>query len=1763
MDDKNLTGINTLKGIALILFFGLLTCTVNAQSYLGEKSDAILSGTQKVRVDSVSGNIEFFELSALKLKSGNRLSEKELKANLALPNNYDLNHLKNEVDSRGEFHIKYQLQYKDIPVEGMGFAVHYNNGSPSSASGKITKTQTVYQAVSISDSRAIEIAISSFDSKRFVWDNDTELYPKAELVYVPNNQVLQLCYKIDVYSLIPLKREYVYVNAQTGGVLKRISRIHLGDVEGNAVTFYNGNVNITTTETDGAYQLKESNRGNGVETYNLNNGQFYHEAVPFVDDDNYWDNVYDQVAYDAHYGAEKTYDYFWHNFGRNSIDDQGKVLKSYVHFGENYGNAFWDGDRMTYGDGDGVNKTALASLDIVAHEIAHGLTDHTANLEYLNESGALNESFSDIFGIAVDFYAKPSSANYIIGEQVFLDGVSFMRNIADPKSAFQPTTYKGTYWVTESHDHGGVHTNSMVQNYWFYLLCEGGNGINDNGDKFMVEAIGMDAAAAISYRNLTVYLGQYSDYEDARFYSIQAAIDLYGACSNEVIQVTNAWYAVGVGQAYQDAVNAAFTSSQTKFCSSPVTVEIQNISTNANVYTWYLNGVEFSNEENPLVTLESSGDYALRLEVEGTSSCQSSDFIEVENYFSVSEDGALVVADFMPESENAEDGGIYSFLFEDIVNRSLGVSDGYVDYTCPIRANLIEGKSYPIEIRTGETYPEAVKAWIDFNNDGGFSDANELVFYSEGLGIHSGFVEIPKGTYFDLPLRMRVGSDKVEYSSGLNAKDDSKYGQYEDYAVVLSENTDAPQALFSMSKEKISKNQSVTFEDQSQNFPTDRIWYFEGGSPEYSTDSSPEVVYDVNGVYDVELTVTNEFGSNKLVKQLTVTNEFIMGEDTESSLSDGFILDSGGETGTYNREENFSFLIAPDCAYEIILNIESFSTEACCDGLKVYDGSETSDPLLAHLKGTIAEGTSVQATSGKMLLIFTSDGSVNEDGFKASWTKTDFTTGEQTIADFTISEELLPVNYNIQFNDQSSNTPKSWSWSFGDGEESSDQNPKHKYRESGTYEVALLADNCFSNNQITRQIQVESSPDISVNADTVRIDLWSGETIDSFIVVNNINTGILAYQGELLSAYEKGESKNPIEYHSLVQDLSDVEVGLVKNVYYYNSLKDVLSANGCSFMRITSTNFDENINSLNVLIIDDSVDLLDSKGDELKSWIKNGGLLIIQGDGILSAYNEFLSGTGISFTSVPAIGGNGIVVSHNITNSISGYEIGTHAESTLLVETPASRLINDMNGNCYAATSQLGDGKVITMGDESFQYMSKKGHEDLLINSFKYGVKELNPKACQVQSKNVFISGQKSDSIKYTIDTRRMAEGEYVVDIKVNNNDISSSDLQVPILLNVSGIENIEADLSQLDFTNVLINEARWSKIGIKNTGSRKLDVNALEFTNEAFTAMFSSQVVMPSEILWVDVKFAPTLNQDYSGTLQIQSSDPDKPSIQVSLLGTTILPPSVIDPIGDRSVYLTSNGQIDLNQVFSEPNSGSVLSYSISSDRSIATPSIINENILSFNPSSVGSMQIAVTATNSFDATIVHSFTLRVLANSNPICFIDVNDVYLQLNDPSFNINLDAHFNDVDNDLMSYSYEVSSESIINHELVTGQLSLSALNIGETEVTVTANDGKGGVGAFTFKVYISDTSTDVNNLFGENTLIIYPNPVIDVLNVKIDLVQKAKTVKILNTKGLVIQVINDFNLGADYIDVSELTSGVYIIEFILDDERHIRKFKKY
>ncbi|WP_375756818.1 M4 family metallopeptidase [Corallococcus exercitus] len=317
-------------------------------------------------------------------------------------------------------------------------------------------------------------------------------------------------------------------------------------------TMYSGKVDLQTTKgADGTYTLEDKTRGKGIVTYDAKNRPNASGTTALTDKNDVWGEKGDptraQAGVDAHYGAAMTYDFMKDVLGRDSIDGKGEKLVSYVHTDNNLVNAYWDGEKMQYGDGDGVDSGPLTTLDIAGHEIAHGLTERTAGLEYEGESGGLNESFSDIIGTGVEWYASQKNGavkfDWAVGEDAWTpkngDNTDALRYMNDPTAdGYSIDNYKNYPKMTEVHGSSGIANNA------FFLVTEGGK--NKTSGIEVKDGIGMDKSLKIFGRALTTYMTPQTNFSEARAATIKAATDLYGKDSTEAKKVAEAWTAVGV-----------------------------------------------------------------------------------------------------------------------------------------------------------------------------------------------------------------------------------------------------------------------------------------------------------------------------------------------------------------------------------------------------------------------------------------------------------------------------------------------------------------------------------------------------------------------------------------------------------------------------------------------------------------------------------------------------------------------------------------------------------------------------------------------------------------------------------------------------------------------------------------------------------------------------------------------------------------------------------------------------------------------------------------------------------------------------------------------------------------------------------------------------------------------------------------------------------------------------------------------------------------
>lgn len=380
----------------------------------------------------------------------------------------------------------------------------------------------------LSENQAIHKAFNAINLKQSAVKNANASTPVNDVTLGVNDTANKLVYNVDIAYLSPeAARWKIEVDAETGDIVSKQNILSEAAATGTGIGV-NGDtkspLNISTIS--GGYTLTDVTHTGQINTYDARNGTS--KLYTITNATKSFTTTSQRAAVDAHYYADQVYDYYLNTHNRNSYDGKGAPINSVVHYSRNYNNAFWNGQYMVYGDGDGRNFVALSGAnDVIAHELTHAVTEKTANLAYENQPGALNESFSDVFGYFVD------SEDWLMGEDVYTPGVAgdALRSLSNPTLYGQPAHMNQYQNLpnTEDGDWGGVHTNSGIPNKAAYNT---------------IQAIGKAKAEKIYYRALTQYLTVNAQFVDAKKALVQSATDLYDATTAQA--VTNAWNAVGV-----------------------------------------------------------------------------------------------------------------------------------------------------------------------------------------------------------------------------------------------------------------------------------------------------------------------------------------------------------------------------------------------------------------------------------------------------------------------------------------------------------------------------------------------------------------------------------------------------------------------------------------------------------------------------------------------------------------------------------------------------------------------------------------------------------------------------------------------------------------------------------------------------------------------------------------------------------------------------------------------------------------------------------------------------------------------------------------------------------------------------------------------------------------------------------------------------------------------------------------------------------------
>ena len=471
----------------------------------------------------------------------------------------------------GRSHVRLDQYHRGVRVFGADVAEQMNRGQVVSVFGNLYDDIDVDTSPSLSAERAREIVAARANV-------ELGAGTEAELVILPrDDDSYALTWRVRAASRSDI-REY-FIDARSGAIVFDFSnrQTQRASSVGKAQGVLGDTKKISVTVSSGRYLASDLLRPPAITTYDLQGNpvrteNFLNNLITLGDNDTASDtdnNWTDGAVDDAHVYVGWTYDYYFKRFNRRGLDNANRSITVITHpirrndvftlfdqYPDFFVNAFYAGDGIIlFGEGLPPNVTlggqtwdfTSGAFDIVAHELTHGVTDYSSGLIYFNESGALNEAFSDMMGTSAEFFFQPAGsgtmrADYLIGEDVIRPGG--IRSMSNPQSFGDPDHYSRRF--TGSEDNGGVHINSAIPNQAFYLAIEGGTNRTSG---IAVQGVGggnREQIERVFYRAFTQLLPANATFATARAATIQASRDLFGSNSNAERAVTQAWTAVGV-----------------------------------------------------------------------------------------------------------------------------------------------------------------------------------------------------------------------------------------------------------------------------------------------------------------------------------------------------------------------------------------------------------------------------------------------------------------------------------------------------------------------------------------------------------------------------------------------------------------------------------------------------------------------------------------------------------------------------------------------------------------------------------------------------------------------------------------------------------------------------------------------------------------------------------------------------------------------------------------------------------------------------------------------------------------------------------------------------------------------------------------------------------------------------------------------------------------------------------------------------------------
>lgn len=856
-------------------------------------------------------------------------------------------------DELGHRHVRFNQRYKGIRVYNSDFYVHLSgkqeiiHGNYADIRSNINTTplikpETALETVMADLSAQTKLIALTPELQKFLEYQGPQI--DTVIFQTPKSFTrFSLAYHITIRPNYLEEWSY-FVDANTGKILKKINNTNYdGPFTANALDLNGVQQAINTYLESGKYYMMDVSqsmfsaaKNDGyiltLDAQNSNTSNFKYAQITSTN--NTWNN---KTAVSAHYNAIHAYKFFKNTFNRNSINGTGGSIISFINVAEEDGssmeNAFWNGKMAFYGNGGTAFKPLAGALDVAAHELGHGVIGNTANLEYEGQSGAINEAYADIFG------AMAERKNWYIGEDITKTTyipTGRLRDMSNPHNGgtslsspgWQPMHVSEMY--TGTGDNGGVHINSGICNYAYYLFAT---------------AVTREKAEKVFYRALTNYLSRFSQFIDLRIAVVQSAKDLYGDNSVEVNKAKEAFEAVGI---YEEEPVQASQSYPENPGQEYLLVYDTDPNDNNSLYRSSANGTSLL----PLTTISmkrrvsvtDNGNFAYFVTEDDkikainllTTAHEISDISPdaIWENVAISRDGkrlaaittdidtSIYVYDFTikkwarfylykPTSqENIKAGGVLfadaiefdhtgEYLIFDAFNSYVSVTGDSINYWDIGLLNVWDNKSgnfadgeimelygsLPENVSIGNPvfsknspYVIAFDFW-----DAGTDEYAILGLNIETMTLNTIFENItfgfPSFSKQDNKIAFNAyntSDEEVIAVINLGADKISPSGDatvlinYAQWPVFYATGTRvlgfAPKANFTTTYKSGNAPLSVVFTDLSENNPQSWQWTFPSGNPSSSTLQNPTVTYSAPGIYSVTLKVTNTYGDNTLTK---------------------------------------------------------------------------------------------------------------------------------------------------------------------------------------------------------------------------------------------------------------------------------------------------------------------------------------------------------------------------------------------------------------------------------------------------------------------------------------------------------------------------------------------------------------------------------------------------------------------------------------------------------------------------------------------------------------------------------------------------------------------------------------------------------------------------------------------------------------------------------------------------------------------------------